>query len=123
MSDGESGYEAHFCHIVIPSKDFRASKVFFEDVFRWEVQPATEGNSLGVLPRSKKRPSAELNSEEETIVPAIFTPDIESILRPIEEHGGKKLTGKTPVGQNAEHGYYALLEDPQGNRMCLCSDR
>ena len=123
MSDRESGYEDYFCHTVMPSKDFQASKIFFEEVFGWKVQPADEGYSMDVLPPSKKGPSAELNSEEETMVPAIFTPDTESRLRSIEEHGGKKLTDKMSAGQNAENGYCALFEDPQGNRMCLYSDR
>ena len=123
MSDRESGYEDYFCRIVIPSKGFQAWKVFFEEVFGWEVQPADEGNSMDVLPPSKKRPSAELNSEEDTIVLAIFAPDIESRLRLIKEHGGKKVTDKTPAGQNAGNVYCALFENPQGNRMCLCSDR
>jgi predicted enzyme related to lactoylglutathione lyase len=62
-----------------------------------------------------------LNSEEEFIVPSIYTSNIEAKLKLIEEYGGKVLKGKTPIGKNAEYGYFALFEDPDGNRICLYS--
>lgn len=112
----------YFCHIVIPAKDYQASKVFFETVFGWKVQEAPGANFLDVLPPSGQGPSAELNSEEETVVPVISTSDIEGKLRLIEAYGGKRLQGKTAIGNDAEYGYYALFEDPQGNKMSLYSE-
>jgi len=122
-NDMQTKDENYFCHIVIPSKNYQKSKVFFEKVFGWRVQKTPGSSSLDILPPSRKGPSAELNSEEEAIVPAIYTSDIEAKLKLIEEFGGKKLIDKTPIGKNAEYGYYALFEDPQGNKMCLYSDR
>jgi hypothetical protein len=60
-----------------------------------------------------------LNSEEEFIVPSIYTSNIEAKLKLIEEYGGKVLKGKTPIGKNAEYGYFALFEDPDGNKICF----
>lgn len=110
----------YFCHIVIPSKDHEKSKAFFEKVFRWKVQEVPGTSSLDVIP-PEKGPSAELNSEVDVVVPAIHTHDIEAKLELIEECGGEKLRDKTPVGRDAEYGYYALFEDPSGNRMALYS--
>jgi len=123
MSDVQTTDENYFCHIIIPSKDYQKSRAFFERVFGWKVEEAPGGGYLDVLPPSGKGPSAELNSEERVIVPSIKTTDIETKLRLIEEFGGKKLKDKTPVDKHAEHGYYALFEDPQGNRMCLYSQK
>ena len=49
--------------------------------------------------------------------------DKEARLKLIGEFGGKELKGKTPIGENAEYGYYALFEDPQENRMVLYSEK
>jgi len=115
--------ENYICHVIIPSKNYERSKTFFGNVFGWKVteQPGTK--SLDILPTSRKGPSAELNSEVEAVIPSIRTADMEAKLELIEKFGGKKLQGKAPIGRNAEHGYYALFEDPEGNRMCLYSDR
>jgi len=115
--------ENYFCHIIIPSKNYQKSKIFFEKVFGWKVEKQPGTSSFDVLPPSRKGPGAELNSEVEVIVPSIKTSNIEAKLKLIEKFGGKKVKDKTPVDKDAEHGYYALFEDPQGNRMCLYSEK
>ncbi len=117
--DSSCADENYFCHIVIPSKNFIESRTFFEEVFGWVVQEAPEADVMDVLPPSGKGISAELNSEEEVIVPAIHTCDIEAKLKLIELHSGKIHRGKSPIGADAQHGFYALFEDPEGNRMAL----
>lgn len=67
--------------------------------------------------------SAELNSEEEVVVPSIHTSNIEATLKRIKKFGGKILKTKTPVGKEAEFGCFAIFEDPNGNKMCLYSER
>ena len=74
---------------------------------------------MDVLPPSGKGIGAELNSEEDVIVPAIHTCDIEAKLELIELYGGKILRGISPIGADAQHGFYALFEDSHGNRMAL----
>lgn len=118
-SDAPESDENYFCHIVIPSKDYRKSRIFFERAFGWIVQKAPVPGVLDVLPPSGKGPSAELNSDEEVVVPAIRTRDIERKLVTIVENGGKVLKGKTPIDVKGRHGFYALFEDPNGNRMAL----
>ena len=91
-NDMQAKDENYFCHIVIPSKNYQKSKIFFEKVFGWKVQKVPGSKSLDVL-------------------------------KLIGEFGGKGLKGKTPIGENAEYEYYALFEDPQGNRMALYSEK
>jgi len=119
--DVQTTDENYFCHIIIPSKNYQKSKIFFEKVFGWKVEKQPGTSFLDVLPPSRKGPSAELNSGVEVVVPSIKTSNIEAKLKLIEKFGGKKVKDKTPVDKDAEHGYYALFEDPQGNKMCLYS--
>jgi predicted enzyme related to lactoylglutathione lyase len=123
MGDKQTTEKNYFCHIVIPSKNYQKSKIFFEKIFGWKVQEVPGTNTLDVLPPSEKGPSAELNSEEDIIVPSISTSNIDTKLKLIEEFGGKILEDTAPIGENAEYGHYALFEDPQGNKMCLYSEK
>ena len=115
--------ENYFCYIVIPSKNYQKSKIFFENVFGWKVQEVPGADFWDVLPPSEKGPSAELNSEEDLIVPSISASDIENKLELIKKFGDKILKEKTSIGENAEYGHFALFEDPQGNKMCLYSEK
>lgn len=115
--------ENYFCHIVIPTRNYEESKVFYEKVFGWAVQKQAGTAFMDILPSSNKGPSAELNSEEEVVVPTIYTSNIDAKLRRIEEFGGRKLKDKTPIGEDAKYGYFALFEDPYGSKMCLYSGK
>jgi predicted enzyme related to lactoylglutathione lyase len=115
--------EPYFCHIVIPSRNPKKSKRFYEKVFGWTVKPQPGSDSLDILPPSGKGPSAELNPNESVVTPTIYTQDIESTLERIVRYGGRILLPRTPVDEKGEYGYYALLEDPEGNKMCLYFDK
>ena len=115
--------ESYFCHIVIPSKDNQKSRKFYEKVFGWKVEPQPGTTSLDILPPSGKGISAELNPEENLVVPSIYASNIEGALRKIEKFGGKILKSKTPIGEQAEHGHFALFEDPSGNKISLYSEK
>jgi predicted enzyme related to lactoylglutathione lyase len=115
--------ESYICHIVIPSKNHQKSKDFYKKVFGWGVQKQSSTTSWDVLPPSRKGISAELNLEEEVVVPSIFVYNIEEKLRLIKQFGGKKLKDRTPIGAKAEYGYNTLFKDPHGNKMCLYSDK
>ena len=114
--------ENYFCHIIIPSRNYQRSRVFYENVFGWRVQKQPGTSSLDILPTSRKGPSAELNSGVEAVIPSILTSDIEAKLKLIEKFCGKTLKGKTPTSKTGEHGYYALFQDPHGITMCLYSE-
>lgn len=115
--------DCYICHIVIPSKNSERSRVFFERVFGWKVEKQKGTASLDILPPSGKGISAELNPKETVVVPSIFTSNINEKLSNIEKYGGKRLKGRTPIGKKAEQGYFALFEDPDGNKMCLYSEK
>jgi len=115
--------ESYICHVVIPLRDHQKSKRFYETVFGWEVTPQPGTASLDILPPSGKGISAELNPEEDTIVPCIYTTDIKASLKKIEKLGGTVLKNKTPIREQGEHGYFALFKDPNENKLCLYSEK
>lgn len=114
--------ESYICHIIVPSQDQQKSREFYERVFGWKVRPQPGTTSLDVLPPSGKGISAELNLEESTVVPSIYTSDIDAVLGRIRKSGGTILKSKTPIGEQSKQGHFALFEDPSGNRMCLYSE-
>ncbi len=67
--------------------------------------------------------SAELNPHESQVTPTIYALDIDAALELITRQRGKILVPKTSVGEEGEYGYYALFEDPEGNKFCLYSDK
>jgi len=115
--------ESYICHIVLPSKNLQESSRFYREVFGWKLEPQPGTRSLDLLPPSGKGISAELNIEEREVVPSIFASDIKAALERITQFGGKVVQGKTPIGEQAENGYFALFEDPNGNKMCLFSEK
>jgi predicted enzyme related to lactoylglutathione lyase len=115
--------QCYICHIVIPLKNRQQSKTFYEKAFGWKIQRRPGTESLDILPPSGKGISGELNPTEHVVVPSIYTSNIDATLLLIEKFGGKKLKAKTPIGKKTEHGFFALFEDPNGNKMCLYSER
>lgn len=114
--------ESYICHIVLPSKDLQKSSRFYREVFGWKVEPQPRTTSFDILSPSGKGISAELNLEEEVVVPSIHTSNIKSTLERIKQCGGKILKYETAIGNEGEYGYFALFEDPDGSKMCLYSE-
>ena len=115
--------ENYICHIIIPSRNLENSKTFYEQVFGWKAERQFLTKSLDILPRPSKGPSVELNPEVDTVMPSIKTADIKGKLEIIKKFGGTIVQSKTPVGKNVEHGQYAIFKDPEGNQICLYSER
>jgi len=109
-NDVKESDENYFCHIVIPCGKFEESKLFYEKVLGWRIQeqPGTTC-CWDILPSSRKGASAELNAEEEVVVPTIYTSNIDAKLELVENSGGKKLEDKTPIGEKGKYGYFALF--------------
>ncbi len=116
------GEDSYISHVIIPSKNYRASKKFYEEVFGWKVTKRKGTDSLDALPQSGRGINAQLSSQEEVVVPAIHTSNIEVKLGLIERYGGRRLIGKTPIGKHGEGGFFALFRDAQGSKLYLYSE-
>ena len=119
--ESSSGSEEYFCHLLIPSQDFKKSKRFYEAVFGWSVIKQPDSDSLDILQPSRKGISAELNCHVRSLMPSIRTSDIDGKLALVEEFGGRKLVGKTPMCFDKSPLEDPELEDPQLNFWCLYS--
>lgn len=113
-----------FCHIVIAAPDLGKAKAFYETVFGWEVtsdNPAPtywffkSGNVGGAF-------SSDMKPNGDPIVPLFLkVDDMAAALRKVQEHGGRIVKGKGPIGE-ADPGQDAHFLDPNGNRIGLYSE-
>jgi predicted enzyme related to lactoylglutathione lyase len=77
-----------FCHIIIPSKVHKRSKIFREKVFGWKMKQQPGTTTMDVLLLFKKEPSAELSTDAGVIIPSLLTSDVGAKLRLIEKFEG-----------------------------------
>ena len=109
--------------MIIPSKDYEKAKIFYKNVFNWKVQEQPGTSHIDILPQSGKGISAELNADEAVVVPSIYTADIDTKLKLIEEFEGKILQGKTIISNETQLGSFSLFKDSNGNKICLYSEK
>ncbi|MCD6162263.1 MAG: VOC family protein [candidate division Zixibacteria bacterium] len=108
------------CHIEIPSKDFEKAKRFYGDVFNWKFQDITEMSYMtfmapdGVNGGFTKKFAIASNPG---IVFYIEVEDIPAAIKKSEKAGGNTLVAKTEI--SSEFGYFAFINDLEGNRIGL----
>ena len=107
-------------HIEFAAKDPKRSAAFYQEVFGWEIQEVPEMNYImfdqgdglgGGFPEI----DGETTNEGDVIV-YIATQDIPATLGKIEAAGGKTLMPETEI---PETGWFAIFEDPAGNRVAV----
>lgn len=111
----------------IPVGNFERAKKFYSTIYNYEMPSITMGNSqLGFLPVQQGGIGGAI-IESEDQVPSINGTrvylnggdDLNNILQRIEAAGGKVLLAKSAISE--EHGYYALFQDTEGNKVALHS--
>lgn len=108
-------------HIEIPSTDLIESREFYSSVFNWKIEETgqdyltfkTPDDQNGGFDKSQK-PS------HNGVLLYIEVGDIEGKLKEIELAGGKRLQEKTKISD--EYGFYALFEDPSGNKLGIWAE-
>lgn len=108
-------------HIEIPALDVAESAKFYAAVFGWECK-VLKGGTYGLF----KPKSGVTGGFEPSSLPSkhgiMFYVHVESIAKTLDaavENGGTVITPKTNHG--GDDGYYAVFEDPHGNRIGLWS--
>ena len=120
-------------HFEIPADDPKRASKFYQDAFGWMLTSMPEMNytMASTTPSDEQgmpqKPGAinggmpsrkdfkHMTGSEHTVV-TISVTDIDSSLQKIEKLGGKKVTGKAPVG---EMGWTAYFKDTEGNVVGL----
>jgi predicted enzyme related to lactoylglutathione lyase len=105
-------------HIEIPSTDLDKSKDFFKKIFNWEFKPFGNGyllfnNHKGIMAGLRKVDSV---SKGDSTVFHVNVENIDETLKKAAEYGGSVKRGKTII---PAMGWYALINDPDGNTIGL----
>ncbi len=109
----------------IPVEDFERAKKFYEQIFDMEIHALDFGGfKMGIFPHEGCG-CAICQGEwyqagnSGTVVYLTANPDLSEVLQRIEGAGGKILQPKKQISE--EHGFMALFEDCEGNRLGLHS--
>ncbi|HSR19072.1 MAG TPA: VOC family protein [Ignavibacteriaceae bacterium] len=105
-------------HVEIPSTDLDRSADFLKKIFGWEFKPFGNGYHLFNTHKGFTiglRKAEKINAGDSTIF-HIRVNDISKILSLVGDAGGHVYRGKTTI---PAMGYYALINDPDGNVIGL----
>jgi len=105
-------------HCEIPTTDLEKAKDFYHKVLGWEFKPFGNGyllfnNHKGTMVGLRK---VDQVAQGETTVFHVNMPDIDSILKKAKDNGGAVKRTKTVI---PAMGWYALMNDPDGNTLGL----
>jgi len=116
----------------IPVMNFDRAKKFYETLFDYQMPetqmgPARMGFLLYDFQNGGRggaivhNPGFYTPSKNGTLVYLNCDPDLSIVLDKVTAAGGKILQMKTDIGQNL--GFWAIIEDSEGNRIALHSMR
>ena len=114
----------------IPVSDFDRAKKFYETIFDYQMPenqmgPARMGFLLYDFQNGGRggaivhNPQFYTPSANGTLVYLNCDPDLSIVLGKVQQAGGKILQEKTLVGPHL--GYWAIMQDTEGNRVALHS--
>lgn len=108
-------------HIEIPTSDTKSSAKFYESVFGWKMEHNTEfdytmwadgaGSGGGFVSM------ADENADGKILI-YIDSDDIDADLKKVASLGGTIIKPKTEIPGT---GWYAVFQDPNGNRLAVYS--
>jgi predicted enzyme related to lactoylglutathione lyase len=105
-------------HVEIPSTNLERSKTFFLNTFGWEFKNFGNGymlfnNHNGIMVGLRQ---VDVVSTGNTTVFHVAVRDIDKVLTKCNDAGGKTFKNKTVI---PAMGWYALVNDPEGNTIGL----
>ena len=111
----------------IPVSDFERAKTFYNSIFDIDIQVNDFGNfKMGVFPHATSGcaicKGEQYNPGPNGPIPyLVVDPDLTNVLNKIEKAGGKVLQNKKQI--SSEHGFMALFNDTEGNKLALWSNK
>jgi len=115
-------------HFEIPADNTKRASEFYNKAFGWTLNAMPEfdyimigttesdENGMPKNPGSINGGMAKRGGPVEHIVVTIAVDDIDKALQNVEKLGGKRMVGKTPIG---EMGFTAYFKDTEGNTVGL----
>ena len=113
-------------HVEIPAGDLTAASQFYADVFDWQIDTSApsypqfqaEGGPGGGFVTLGPAGETAMTYKPGELIVYLDTADIDATLATVEAHGGKTILPRTEI---PGIGYWAVFEDPTGNRLGLYS--
>lgn len=116
----------------IPVSDFDRAKKFYETLFDYQMPEAMMGDTrMGFLlydmPGGKVggaicyKEGFYTPSHQGSLLYLNCQPDLQVVLDRVEAAGGKVLQAKTVISPDQHLGFWAMMEDSEGNRVALHS--
>ena len=114
--------------VEIPVDDFARAKAFYGSIYNYEMnEMAMEGTKMGILPHDQEKGVGGAIVHGENFRPSrdgvkVYLNggnDLSQVLDKVEAAGGRVILEKTMIAP--EMGYYAALEDTEGNEIRLFS--
>ena len=116
----------------IPVSDFDRAKKFYETIFSYEMPENIMGQArMGFFLYDFKngKIGGAIVHNPELITPGTngsliylnCQPDLQVVLDRVENAGGKILKEKTNISKDQHLGYWALMNDTEGNKVALHS--
>jgi predicted enzyme related to lactoylglutathione lyase len=113
-------------HIEIPSKSPAETSQFYEKVFAWPMENHPEYNYItfatgpqqggGFTEVGGATPEGYPQQDINSVLVYVSTDDINGSLAKVEANGGKTLYPRSEI---PGVGWFAIFEDPVGNRLAL----
>jgi predicted enzyme related to lactoylglutathione lyase len=115
----------------IPVNDFDRAKQFYNQLFDYEMHDVLAGpNRRGFLPFDQQGGGIGgaivhgpdyIPSQRGCLVYLNAGDDLSILLARVQDAGGQIVQDKTPVSEESDLGYYAIIRDSEGNRIALHS--
>lgn len=106
-------------HIEIPASDTKSASKFYEDVFGWKMIHNEEFNYT-MWADGADTGGGFIHLDDENsggkILVYIASDDIEADLKQVTASGGTVIKGKTEIPST---GWFAVFQDPSGNRLAI----
>lgn len=116
--------------IEIPAVDLGRARKFYEAIFDIEMEPMSlpNGLNMALFPVEQGGVGGAICQYEEFYHPGqqgplvylMADPDLQHVLNRVEDNGGSIVVPKTRISE--DHGFMAVFEDCEGNRMALHSN-
>ena len=117
-------------HIEFPALDPKAASTFYADVFGWQIQTPpgfddypmfqADGGPGGGFIRIGSTEGGRLQRNAGEPLIYLASQDIDDDLRRVQANGGQIVLPKTEIPQV---GWFAVFQDPSGNKVGLFTDR
>lgn len=115
--------------VEIPVRDLARAKTFYQTLFGLQLAEMNVGNGLrmALFPVEKggigaalcEHPSFYHPGQEGPLVYLNANPDLQAVLDRVEGAGGQVIIAKRQISE--AHGYMAVFQDCEGNRIALQS--